>query len=414
MKRIGVLKWYHFILKYHLPVIWMFQHANVRRIRRNGKANVVFMATNIALWRYQHLYDSLSEDCRFCLDIIIYPFSTYTESENRRNMCEMKRFFNTHNMPSHMLDEDAGRCREIAAKADVVFYCQPYSLLSDIFGRFAKYSKLICYFPYSLQALKLDWDYNLPFHNLAWRLYYPSEHHRQIGSSMADNNGYNIRIVGEPHYDDFTAPVRDNVWKNCDDRKRIIWAPHFRIVENDMFNRASFLWTYDVMQEMAVKYQDRIQIAFKPHPRLYSTLCSLSDWGEQRTADYYRFWETQPNTQLETGDFIDLFKTSHALIHDCGSFTSEYMFVKKPCMFLTRDEFGVRSILDEFGNACLDLHEFGQSKEDITAFIEGVINGKDDLRIEERTRLMMHYLIPPNNKSTAQNTCQDLVSSLFD
>ena len=65
------------------------------------------------------------------------------------------------------------------------------------------------------------------------------------------------------------------------------------------------------MVELAKKYQDSIQFAFKPHPVLKFRLINI--WGEQKTEEYYKLWETMPNTQLETGDYIDLFLTSDAL-----------------------------------------------------------------------------------------------------
>ena len=65
---------------------------------------------------------------------------------------------------------------------------------------------------------------------------------------------------------------------------------------------------YDLMIEIALLYKDKVQIAFKPHPLLKEKLIKL--WGAQATDDYYRKWDNLPNGQLETGDYVDLFKTS--------------------------------------------------------------------------------------------------------
>ena len=41
------------------------------------------------------------------------------------------------------------------------------------------------------------------------------------------------------------------------------------------------------------------------------------------------------NAKIYTqGDYFDLFKTSDALITDCGSFLAEYLFTKKPILHL--------------------------------------------------------------------------------
>jgi DivIVA domain-containing protein len=63
-------------------------------------------------------------------------------------------------------------------------------------------------------------------------------------------------------------------------------------------------------KEFAEKYADRIQWAFKPHPLLRDTLYQHPDWGKERTDAYYGRWESMPNTQLETGAYVELFKQS--------------------------------------------------------------------------------------------------------
>ena len=48
-----------------------------------------------------------------------------------------------------------------------------------------------------------------------------------------------------------------------------------------------------------MKYQDSVQIAFKPHPLLKVKL--RDKWGEKATAEYYRKWE-----ELENGHPVDV------------------------------------------------------------------------------------------------------------
>lgn len=90
------------------------------------------------------------------------------------------------------------------------------------------------------------------------------------------------------------------------------------------------------MVTFAQKYKDKVQIVFKPHPMLYRTLCEHSEWGKERTDAYYSMWNNMSNTQLEEGDYTELFMQSDAMIHDCGSFILEYLAVDKPCMFLKK------------------------------------------------------------------------------
>lgn len=65
----------------------------------------------------------------------------------------------------------------------------------------------------------------------------------------------------------------------------------------------------------------------------------LIPYGEKRKTDrYYSEWESLSNAQLETGKYVDLFMTSDAMIHDCGSFTIEYHYTLKPVMYLVKGE----------------------------------------------------------------------------
>ena len=118
------------------------------------------------------------------------------------------------------------------------------------------------------------------------------------------------------------------------------------------------------------------------------------------------------NTQLETGQFVDLFMTSDAMIHDSGSFAVEYHYSRKPVMFVTHDKKSVYSTLSEFGYKAYDLHYFGQNEADVRHFIDDVVlGGNDPLRLQ-REQFYHDYLLPPGGKSVAQNVMDDIVESL--
>lgn len=181
-----------------------------------------------------------------------------------------------------------------------------------------------------------------------------------------------------------------------------------------MFDRPDFNWSYKVMREIAEQYADRLQIAFKPHPRLKSELYKHPDWGKERTDEFYAFWENSPATQLETGDYIDLFKTSDALIHNCGSFTAEYLYLNKPVAYITRNLAGIKTDMNAFGAACQDAHYIVDSPEEIRRFIdEVVLNGRDSME-PQRVELLQTVLRTPNGNSVARNIYNDLVKSLFE
>jgi hypothetical protein len=119
------------------------------------------------------------------------------------------------------------------------------------------------------------WAYDEGLLNYAWRLFYPNEMYKKIASQLARNKGVNISVTGYPLADDFAEKENNfnDVWKIKDRKiKRIIWAPHHTIEVNN----SSFLANYQFMFDIAQKYIDKIQIAFKPHPLLKAKLYDLN------------------------------------------------------------------------------------------------------------------------------------------
>ena len=132
------------------------------------------------------------------------------------------------------------------------------------------------------------------------------------------------------------------------------------------------------MLKLAEKYKDKVQFAFKPHPVLKVKLINI--WGKEKTEAYYKKWSELENTQIEEGYYMDLFKTSDALIHDCASFTAEYLYTQKPTLFMVRDE-NVQSHWNPFGKKCFDQHYHAENLEQIEHFIQDVvINGNDPMK----------------------------------
>ncbi len=378
--------------------------------------NVVFMALDVALWRYQSIYELMVADERFNPTVVLTPCMVRDAESDLRGL---RKFFDERNIPYIDFDFRKGPVdirKEL--RPDIMFYTQPYEyLLIPEYDCRHFYDLLLCYMPYGFWSSTGKLSYNLHFHNMAWRLYYSTSLHLLEAQKVATNHGRNVRVVGYANTDDYLKGHYEQVWKTVADglkRKRVIWAPHFSIIPaNSAFPpRGNFLWLADMMLKFAKEYADRIQIAFKPHPALLNQLYQHPDWGKERADAYYEQWRTMENTQLETGQFVDLFMTSDAMIHDSGSFAVEYHYSRKPVMFVTHDKKSVYSTLSEFGYKAYDLHYFGQNEADIRHFIDDVVlGGNDPLRLQ-REQFYHDYLLPPGGKSVAQNVMDDIVESL--
>lgn len=389
----------------------------LRRVRKTKHAKVVFMASNLPMWRYQNLIESLQKDPRFEVHILLVPFLRYKESERRHTVEQLKSFFDSCQIS--YVDTTDPRFNNVnvldSISPDIIFYQQPYAQMLDTrYDSSSHQDKLLAYYPYGLSTIDSDWQYRLKFFNVAWKIYYSSESQKKDAVKRTYNSGRNMIVVGDPDYDRFLAPVQGDVWK-CQPipKKRIIWAPHFSITSGNRLYRDSFVWMSALMIRMADQYKDVIQIAFKPHPLLLQELYNHPDWGKTKADSYYQSWRKMGNGQLVEGDFIDLFKTSDALIHDCGTFTGEYLYTRKPSMFVSRHINTEWTELNELGRAALSSHYIGKDESDVESFILNVvIKGEDSMR-QQRLFFYDRFLRPVSGDSVTSNTYYDMVNSLW-
>lgn len=191
--------------------------------------------------------------------------------------------------------------------------------------------------------------------------------------------------------------------------KKIIWAPHYSITSGHALYRTGFLWMHEYMSKLAERMADKLQIAFKPHPKLKTMLYQHPDWGKERTDKYYKRWEEGRNTILSEGNYEALFATSDAMIHDSCGFICEYLYTCNPVMFCSKDIEEVRKDNNEFGNNCLDRHYLATSIKDIETFIEKVIFESVDTLKDNREAFYADVLRPHGDLNPAEFIYNDIL-----
>lgn len=385
----------------------LYQKLLVWRLRHKKTINVVFFAMSVPMWRYHHLYELMSKNSRFKVNIVILPTIAYSSEQQNKDEKNLISFFDSKGISYLLGRNPEGGLLDLRKKInpDILFYPQPYH---DYYPYDLAYNsfidKLLCYYPYAFWTSKGYWSYNLPFHNIAWKLFYSTSLHKKDSENLSARKGRNVEVVGYPNADYFLKEDYSDVWRHQSiKKKRVLWAPHFSI-KKELLYQSNFLWMSDFMIDIAQKYSDKIQFVFKPHPRLYTELCNHPDWGEEKTSEYYNLWETMENTQVETGEFVDLFMTSDAMIHDCGSFTVEYHYSENPVMYIAQNFEEQLAEKNDFGKIAMNLHYFGKTKQDIIDFIENVVLKGNDPMKPQRQQFKKDYLLPPNGKTVAENT----------
>lgn len=394
-------------------------HQNaIKKIRaKHGPINVVFFAIFDSVWKYDHLYKIMEKDNRFNPIIVVCPVVNYGKENMLQNMNKCYNLFKSK-------DYNVIRAYDVSTKKyinvrkelnpDIIFYTNPYKGLID--GRYYidKYRDILtCYVNYYFctETKLYDIAYDRLFYNLLWKKYIESPFEKKLAERYARNKGINMTLTGYPGIDQLidTKYIPKEVWKKRSVKtKRIIWAPHHSINNYAFVNYSTFLKYYDVLLKLAEKYKDSIQISFKPHPLLKNRL--YLDWGKERTDKYYETWRLLENGQLDEGEYIDLFLTSDAIIHDSGSFIFEYLITGKPAMHLNN---GIPYDINynEYAQEALSCYYTANNEEDIEEFIINVINNKDEKK-EERLKFIQSNLYPPNNNLASQNIINDLVKSL--
>ena len=413
LRRVTEPAYFKFFL---IPRARMKQTRCIREIRKEGKAKIVFIVSSLPMWRLQSLFNQLQDDVHFDVSIAIYPFNNWPCEQKARAMEELRDYFSQQGIQILDLSQKTfpGKSLREMKNPDLIFYPQPYNHLfwNDLDNQYFE-DKLVCYIPYGMPVVRLPWIDKTLLHNTAWRVFLHSESRKQQAQSVLFNHGRNIRVTGEPISDLFKLPAKNQVWKKQEQqKKRVIWAPHYSILSDDLLHQNSFLWLSDSMLKIAENYKDQIQFSFKPHPRLFLTLCELPDWGRKRAEAYYKAWREGENTQLDIGYYIDLFKDADAMIHDSSSFTAEFHYTKKPVLFTTKNADEVINTLNEFGKEALSAHYFADSEEKIVDFIEKTVLGGDDPKKPERESFYQKYLLPPNGQSVAENIYDEILSGL--
>lgn len=387
----------------------------VKEVRRKKSIKVLFVLSDLSLWKTEELYVAMSQHPRFEPILGTALLTSDIASEAIRKYTSLIDYLKKSKYP--YLEVCDYNIRKIGA--DIIFYQQPYNgFVSETisFFRQAAEGSLICDVHYSMRTLAIipsnKWVIDLELYRYCWQMYVENEITAGFGK-LSVVKGKNIRVTGMPIQDVLARPKEffNDPWIKQDSlKKRIIFAPHHTIPNQDShLNLSKFLDVADIMISLARKYEDSVQFAFKPHPFLKEKLVDV--WGYEKVDDYYRFWEVSTNTQLCEGKYLDLFKYSDAMIHDCDSFTLEYCYVKKPILFLV-DKVGVKlreDDLNDFAKMAFELHDKGCDAEAIEGFIQSVVQEADDKK-SQREYFYNNYLLPPNHRSAVDNIIDAIIS----
>lgn len=386
-------------------------------VRKKKKIKVAFLLFNQSIWKYEKLYFLLKSDKRFEPVVFICPFITYgeevMEAEMNRSFLKFKE--KGYEVRKTKINDKEWIDVKTEYQPDLVFFTTPWqhTLQQYTIGHFL--NVLTCYVPYGFNSSHLHQvHFNYDMQNFCWKVFCETSYHKKLAQEYSAIKGRNFVVTGYPGIDNLIDKQynKKEVWKPQEkSKKRIIWAPHHSIpTQSNLLDYSTFLTYSEKMLELAINYQDKIQICFKPHPNLKGKLSNPKVWGKEKTETYYQCWENLINGQLAEGDYIDLFLGSDALIHDSASFLIEYLYVDKPVLFLI-DNTQVKTQFNDLGKKVLGNINLGYKNDDIVQFVEDVIQGNDEFK-DKRMKLVNKELAVPNGGFASNNIYNYLIKQL--
>lgn len=383
------------------------QKLKVKILRKKEIINVLFILNDVSKWKSEELYKLMQKHPRFNAVLGVTVRELEAPSASSRKVFELIAYLQKNNYSFVELVDT------YYPQPDLVIYTEPYGSAVPIRQSvFSYWNALIVSINYSCHTTHLPIDYHTRVHECAWIDCYESKSaildaHRYIGYKRK-----NIKLTGLPMFDALQAPSSSNPWKRQNKlKKKIIWAPHHSLggFEYESIVYGNFIEMHEYMFKLAEQYQDKIQIAFKPHPLLREKLEAI--WGLARTDEYYTRWKLLNNGQLETGEYTDLFKNSDALIHDSSSFIVEYQIINKPSLFMVRNERKIIEDLNVFGKRAFYSQELGYNYNDVKKFIEKIINGEDPNR-DKRINFLNSEIEGLNGDNASHKIIDEILNEL--
>lgn len=393
------------------------------KLARNEKIRVCLFEPRVSCWQFGKIYQLLENSDVFEPIVVVAPFPfmgkeamiEYMDTTYEALKNEGYRVVKTYNK---ITDTYMDIKKEI--DPDAVFYSMFWknhfhdnwyiTKFRDVYSFLYPYGFDVYYHPIN-QAM------NFELQNLVTRYYQPTRIHVAMAQDNMNNGGINAYATGSPKLDSIIDPDYKPVdpWKDQTGKKRIIWAPHHSLkMSADYAQLCAFFDLSDYMLELAEKYQDSVCFAFKPHPMLKPKLYDM--WGQRKTDEYYDAWANGVNTQLEEGEFVDLFITSDAMILDSISFVAEYTYTNKPAFFTYAKE--TRFPTNRFGTAVLKMLYRNKTSDtlnkDIQTFVEEVVINGNDTKAQERTEFIQKHMRPAGGRLAAENIYEDMCRVILD
>ena len=368
--------------------------ALLTQIKGKERIRVVFLAIHKSVWKVDPVFQKMLADPFFDPIILVCPYTMYGEERMWEDMRECLKYFNEKGYPTYSsyLAEEQRWTKLDELQPDIIFFTNPHNLTRKEYYQDAYLNYLTCYAGYGINIANYDGNqgqYNQNFHNALWKIFVQTSEMYQGYSKKSQRGESGLHLILDCIVEQILGVKNEkSVWKNHVTHKKIIFAPHHTINKNFSLQLSNFLEYAEFIKDMVLETKDFVTWSFKPHPILKSKLYDHTDWGRERTDNYYRFWVDQGNAQLDTGEYINLFTQSDGMIHDSATFLAEYIFTNKPVLYLMNKN--TKKNLNIFGLICLDAVLQAWDVNGINTFVANIVNNVDEKK-QDRNKFIKKY-----------------------
>lgn len=383
--------------------------ASAARMSRkpDNKIRVAFVVQRPALWcNHASIYEAMKADPVFEVSVLAIPKRPPAAAEPDLEEYErLMEFLEGKGIAFFKGYDIEGRTWINPLRfglPDIVFLPQPYAFTQGFLYHsvFLKHFCDIAIVPYGATIAYLPVaQYQLPVYSNCRFIFLQSEAHKALFADHRPELINRLVVTGHPKMDLYQVPLPPNkqLWKLTDARKRIIWAPHFTVGDDQTPHTFSnFFKYYDNFVRYAQQHPD-VEFVLRPHPDLFSHMVALGLKTREAAEEYRRQFNALPNGQIYSGgDIFLMFRQSDALILDSISFLAEYAPTGKPICFLDSAR---RQRLNPLGERLLHAYYVAWDEAEIEEFIERVVLNGDDWRQQERLATIHKQLYIPSNGS---------------
>lgn len=385
--------------------IWLknkIMNHNLGKLLSKNKIKVAFVAYNSGTWSCDRLLRLYMEDERYDPYVVLIGYADGTRG-SIENMYEYsKAFFLEKEYPLIPAYERGTRksqktWRDLGA-FDIIFWGTGYEevLPQSLYIRNCPLNIISINVPYGFNLTKQGREYRIILNQLnvklCWMVIGLFEQDRLDYADACDIGNGHVVNSGYPKMDVFfeSGETNRDIWKIKDgaysDVAKIVYAPHHTIGKGNKCV-GTLLYNEEAIYQYAKAHPDTTSWIVRPHQQLCRSMLKQGKVSSVR--EYYQYferWNRLENARvIFEGSYMDAFKTSDALIHDCISFQAEYLYTKQPQLFLVRNVDSLDKSSRRILNAIYTCD--GKNISGIYEFIDRVVLKKDDYKKNQRLRL---------------------------